>query len=112
MRKIILLLFLTPLFADAQKFPTIEEKTKDSKKFEGFLDFYWDEITGKIWLEVDKPDTEILYTISFPAGLGSNDIGFDRGLSGGGRIVKFSKTGRKILMIQPNYRYRAVTKDV
>src|SRR6476659_5492156 len=111
MRKLILFLFIVPLFAGAQKLPSIEEKTKDLKKFEGFFNFYWDENTGKIWLEVDTLDTEVLYTISLPAGLGSNDIGLDRGLSGGGRIVKFSKAGRKILMIQPNYDYRAITKD-
>src|SRR5678815_5310216 len=111
MRKFVLLLFVVPFFSSAQKIPTIEEKTKDLKKFEGFFNFYWDENSGKIWLEVDTLDTEILYTVSLPAGLGSNDIGLDRGLPGGGRIVKFSKTGRKILMIQPNYEYRAITKD-
>ena len=83
------------LFASAQKLPTIEEKTKDLKKYEGFFNFYWDENAGKIWLEIDKLDTEILYTISLPAGLGSNDIGLDRGLSGGERIVKFSKDWKK-----------------
>ena len=91
--------------------PSIEDKTKDLKKFEGYLNFYWDENAGKIWLEINKLDTEILYIPSLPAGLGSNDIGLDRGLPGGGRIVKFSKVGRKILLIQPNYNYRAVTND-
>ena len=111
MRKIILFLLLTPLFTAAQKLATIEEKTKDLKKFEGLFNFYWDENNGKIWLEVDTLDSEILYTVSLPAGLGSNDLGLDRGLPGGGRIVKFSKSGRKILMIQPNYDFRAITKD-
>lgn len=96
------------LSASAQKLPTIEEKTKDFKKYEGFLDFYWDENTGKLWLEIDQFDTEILYIISLPAGLGSNDIGLDRGLLGDRRVVRFSRTGRKVLMIQPNYSYRAV----
>jgi len=111
MRKLFLLLLLIPVISSAQKLPSIEEKTKDIKKQEGFFNYYWDENTGKIWLEIDTLETEILYVISLPAGLGSNDIGLDRGLLGGGRIVKFSKTGRKILMIQPNYDYRAVTKD-
>jgi hypothetical protein len=111
MRKLILLLLITPCIVFAQKLSTIEEKTKDMKKYPGFFNFYWDENAGKIWLEIDTLDAEILYTISLPAGLGSNDIGLDRGLNGGGRIVKFSKTGRKILMIQPNYDYRAITKD-
>lgn len=111
MRKLYFLFFLLPFYAAAQNLPSIEEKTKSLKKQEGFLNFYWDENAGKIWLEVDKTDTELLYVTSLPAGLGSNDIGLDRGLLGGERIVKFSKTGRKLLLIQPNYNYRAVTTD-
>ncbi len=104
-------LLLLSSFTYAQKLPTIEEKTKDMRKQEGFLNFYWEENTGKIWLEINKTDTEILYQQSLPAGLGSNDIGLDRGLLGETRVVKFSKVGRKILMIASNYAYRAVTKD-
>ena len=111
MRKLLLLLLLFPFCLSAQKQPAIEEKIRDLKKYEGFMNFYWDENTGKIWLEIDKLDTEILYVTSLPAGLGSNDIGLDRGLLGGERIVKFSKTGRKILLTEPNYKYRAVTND-
>lgn len=107
---IILVLFLF-FPALAQKLPTIEEKTKDMKKQEGFLNFYWEETSGKIWLEINKTDTEILYQQSLPVGLGSNDIGLDRGLLGDTRIIKFSKVGRKVLMIEPNYAYRAVTTD-
>nr|WP_294903154.1 zinc-dependent metalloprotease [uncultured Lacibacter sp.] len=111
MRKLILLLLLIPLFTTAQKLPSIEEKTNGLKKYEGYFPFYWDENTGKIWLEVDKLDTEFLYVVSLPSGLGSNDIGLDRGLLGEDRIVKFSKIGRKILLIQPNYSYRALSND-
>jgi Met-zincin/Domain of unknown function (DUF5117) len=111
MQRVSLFLFLFPFCLAAQKLPTIEEKTKDLKKYEGFLDFYWDENEGKLWLEIDKLDTEILYVTSLPAGLGSNDIGLDRGSLGSGRIVKFSKVGRKILLLQPNYNYRALSND-
>lgn len=107
----ILLLLVLPVSLFGQKLPTVEEKTKDMKKYEGYLNFYWDENTGKLWLEIDKTDTEILYVPSLPAGLGSNDIGLDRGILGGEKVVKFVKTGRKLLMIEPNLRYRAVTKD-
>ena len=112
MKYCFLLLLLCCSFADAQKLSTIEEKTNSLKKYVGFFNFYWDENTGKIWLEVDKLDSEILYQTSLPAGLGSNDIGLDRGILGNTTIVKFSKVGRKLLMVQPNYNYRAVTKNV
>jgi len=103
-------LFISTLLA-AQKLPDIVDKTKDMKKQEGFVNYYWEDATGKIWLEIKKNDQEILYQQSLPAGLGSNDIGLDRGLLGETRVVKFSRIGRKLLMIEPNYRYRAITND-
>src|SRR3978361_2204361 len=110
MKYCISMLLLVYSFAHAQqKLPSIEEKTNGLKKYEGYLNFYWDENSGKIWLDIDKLDTAILYVNSLPAGLGSNDIGLDRGLLGDTRIIRFNRTGRKILMIQPNFNYRAVT---
>jgi len=98
--------------ASAQsKLPGIEEKTIGLKKYAGYLNFYWDENAGKIWLEIDKLDSELLYQTSLPAALGSNDIGLDRGLLGSTAVVKFSKAGRKVLLIQLNYDYRANTND-
>lgn len=107
----VLLIILFPILAAAQALPTIDDKTKGLKKYEGYLNYYWDEATGKIWLEVDKINTEILYNLSLPAAIGSNDIGLDRGLLGGGRVIFFNKVGRKLLMVQPNYHYRAITTD-
>jgi hypothetical protein len=43
------------------------------KPYTGFFNFYWEESTGKIWLQIDKLDEEILYQTSLPAGLGSNE---------------------------------------
>ncbi len=111
MRKYFFLLLLLPLTIAAQKLPSIEEKTNGLKKYEGYFNFYWDENSGKVWLEVDKLDTEFLYVVSLPAGLGSNDVGLDRGLLGDDRVVKFNKVGRKILLVQPNYGYRALSND-
>ena len=95
----------------SQKLPTIEEKTREMKKYAGYIDFYWDENAGKIWLDINRLDSEILYVNSLPAGLGSNDIGLDRGLLGDSRIVRFQRVGRKLLMVQPNYNYRALSSD-
>ena len=61
MQKFFLLFYLLPVIGTAQSLPTIEEKTKGLVKYDGFLDFYWDENAGKLWLEIDKPDTELLY---------------------------------------------------
>ena len=111
--RIALLLLLIPAvtLTHAQKLPTIEEKVAGWKKMPGFMDLYWDGENGKIYMEVSRWDTEVLYATSLPAGLGSNDIGLDRGLGGGSSVVRFSKVGRKVMMVEPNYRYRAVAGD-
>ena len=112
MKKLILLTLLLFSFQNfAQKLPSISEKMANLKKYEGFMPFYWDEDAGKIWFEIAKFNQEFLYVSSLPAGLGSNDIGLDRGLLGDEKVVFFNKVGRKILLIQPNLRYRAITND-
>ena len=96
----------------AKKAPeTIAAKTNGMTAFPGFFNFYWDEKTGNIWLEVDKWDQEFLYMTGLQAGVGSNDIGLDRGDISSNRVVKFQKIGPKILLVEPNYDYRAVSDN-
>ena len=59
--------------------PSVEEKTGALKKLDGFLPVYWDEAEGKLYLEISSFGVEILHSNGFGAGLGSNDIGIDRG---------------------------------
>src|SRR6266704_1747710 len=87
--------------------PTISEKTAGMQKFPGYFPFYWDARVGKIWLEIDKWNAEFLYVESLPAGIGSNDIGLDRGQLGQSYIVRFERTGPRVLLTASNYAYRA-----
>jgi hypothetical protein len=110
------LLLLTSAFAQQATppvgpVPTISGKTGSMQKMPGYFPLYWEEKTGKLWLEIDKFDVEFLYVDSMPAGMGSNDLGLDRGQIGGSRIVRFERSGPKVLLIQPNYRYRSITDD-
>ncbi|TYP93844.1 protein of unknown function (DUF5118) [Fodinibius salinus] len=107
---IYLLIFATSL-TFAQEIPTITKKTKGLEKHEGYFNYYWDEASGKLWLEIDKFDTELLYVNSLTAGVGSNDIGLDRNQLGDDRIIRFERRGPKVLMVQPNYSYRAITDN-
>lgn len=100
------------LTAEAQNNAGISEKTKSMKKMDGFFPFWYDANNGKIWLLVNQLNQEFLYVNSLPAGLGSNDIGLDRGQIGNTRIVYFHKVGKKLLLIQPNYDYRASSTDI
>jgi hypothetical protein len=86
---------------------SIDEKTKGMKKYSGYLTFYWDEREGKIWLEIDRWQSEVLYVSYLAHGIGSNDIGLDRGQIGNNMIVEFHRHGPKVFMIQPNYGFRS-----
>lgn len=100
-----------PQAAPAGKLPSIDDKTKDLTKIDGFFPLYWDESAGTLWMEIPKLDTEVLYVSSLSAGLGSNDIGLDRGQLGGTAVVRFERVGPKVLMVQPNYDYRVHTDN-
>ncbi|HEV7398573.1 MAG TPA: hypothetical protein VGN86_18815, partial [Pyrinomonadaceae bacterium] len=78
---------------DTRGFPTIAEKVAGMQKFPGYVPFYWDAKAGKVWLEIDKWNSDFLYVESLPAGIGSNDIGLDRGQLGSTFIVRFERTG-------------------
>ena len=78
----------------------------------GFFKMHYSESEDKLYLEVDKIDAEFLYVHSLRTGLGSNDIGLDRGQLGGTAIVKFQKAGNKLLLVQPNQRFRANTDNM
>ncbi len=84
---------------------------KDVIKFEGYFDFYYASSEDKVYLEISQLEKEFLYVNAMAEGLGSNDIGIDRGQLGNGVVVKFRKAGNKILLIQPNQRFRAITDN-
>ncbi|MEX0722810.1 MAG: zinc-dependent metalloprotease [Gracilimonas sp.] len=108
------ILFMLMAFVSIQataQLPTISEKTDGLTKTEGFFDYYYDEAKDQLWLEIDKLDTEFIYVNSLAAGIGSNDIGLDRGQLGDTRIVYFERRGPKVMMVQPNYGFRAETDN-
>ena len=77
------------------------------ESFEGFVDIWWDDETGRMLVRVDELDTPFLYQSSLPRGIGSNDIGLDRGQLGDTKIVRFLRSGPKVLLVEDNLKYRA-----
>jgi hypothetical protein len=90
---------------------TIEDRVAGMKKIDGYFPLYWEEAGGRLWMEISRFNTEVLYSTGLGAGLGSNDIGIDRGQLAGSRIVVFERVGPRVLMVQPNYRYRATGEN-
>ena len=97
--------------ANAQETPTIREAVADSTAIEGYFNLYWDAESGNLYWEIDKLDTEFLYQISMGSGLGSNPIGIDRGQLRGTFVLAAQRVGPRVLLVEPNYRYRATSDN-
>ncbi|MCC2616121.1 zinc-dependent metalloprotease [Aestuariibacter halophilus] len=93
--------------------PTVSEFAQQNALTEqqGFIDLYYNPSDGKVYLHIDALDTPLLFQSSLPRGLGSNDIGLDRGQLGETRIVQFERFGANVLLRQKNTHYRAVSDN-
>ena len=101
------LLLAATAFSHAQTLPTIEDTVANAELMEGYFNLYWDNSTGKMYWEIDELDVEFLYQVSMASGLGSNPVGIDRGQLRGTYVLSPKRIGPRILLMQPNYRYRA-----
>lgn len=90
---------------------TIDAKVNGLKKYPGFFEYYYDEKQDKMFLVIDKLDTEFLYVESLTAAVGSNDIGLDRNQLGKERVVRLERRGPKVLLVEQNNFFRARSMD-
>jgi hypothetical protein len=80
---------------------------KDKTLQQGYFSFYHDEEEGKVYLQIEQFEQQFLFQSSLPHGIGSNDIGLDRGQLGDTRLVQFERVGNKVFLRQLNPYYRA-----
>jgi hypothetical protein len=112
-KHLVLAVLALSAFASAQ---TISSKTASMKHIDGYLPLDWDAKAGKLYLEIPHLDADgnspdILYTHSLPYGTGSNDLGLDRGQISRGQLVHFQRSGPKVLLVEPNQRFRSTSAD-
>ena len=91
----------------ANETATIAAKTAGMTKLDGFVPLYWDEHAGKMWMEISRFNQEFLYLPALSAGVGSNDLGLDRGRMEGSKVVEFQRVGPRVLLVESNYMFRA-----
>ena len=96
--------------------PSIAEKIVGMKHIDGLFPLDWDAVAGKLYVEIphiggDGLSPDFLYANSLPYGTGSNDLGLDRGQISDGRIVRFQRSGPKVLLIQRNMAFRTSSSD-
>lgn len=77
------------------------------ERLQGFVDLYWDADSGKMLLDTGSLDAPMIYQSSLARGVGSNDLGLDRGQLGATRLVRFVQSGPKVLLLEDNLAFRA-----
>jgi hypothetical protein len=102
---------------DATSASTFAAKTRGFVRREGLLVTHLQPRSGKLLLELPAARGPrgicgtYLYLEGIRTGLGSNPVGLDRGQLGETRVVTFRRVGGRVLLEQPNLRYRAVSPD-
>jgi hypothetical protein len=78
---------------------------------EGYVPLRWDAHDGKLLMEITRFGEELIWQVSLASGVGSNPIGLDRSQLGATHLVRFERVGPRVLMVEPNYAYRALSND-
>ena len=97
--------------AENEKSQSVSQKINGMDHKEGLFPLDWDGKAGKLYLEIPETGKDFLLLDQLPYGLGSNDVGLDRGQLGQGRVVHFTRSGNKVLLIEPNLSYRSGSAD-
>lgn len=105
MRRLILLAVLCLAACQAD----ISRQLLSLQKYEGYFDLYWDESAGRLLIAVEAFGEPFLYQSALARGVGSNDLGLDRGQLGSTRVVEFHRSGPKVLLVEKNLAYRAMS---
>ena len=101
---ITLVWLLTGASAFAQT--TIADRTEGLERVEGFIPFYWDAAGDRVLFEVPELGEEILYYVSTAHGVGSVELGIDRGVNRQ-MVIRFERAGSRVHVVQQNLAHRA-----
>jgi len=101
----------TPTPAPAGEPSPFAARTAKLQRLGGFVPLYWDAAQGKLLMELSRWGEELIYQVSLPAGVGSNPLGLDRGELGATHLVRFDRVGPRVLMVELNTHFRAISDD-
>ena len=85
---------------------TMAQRTAGLQRQEGFLPIYLDSSKGRLLMEV-RLNEEMLYFVTVSKGIGSVDLGIDRGASSGSKLIHVERSGPRALIVESNLHFRA-----
>lgn len=119
MRALCLLILIAPVLAalplqeasisaekPPEKIPTFAERTKELKRQDGFVPFFWDARKGQLLLEISRWDEEFLYGVGLAGGAGLLEVSLDRGQLGELALCRFERVGPRALLHQKQMAHR------
>jgi hypothetical protein len=83
-----------PRRSESNERQSFSARIAGTRKIDGFVPLYWDDRAGKMWMEISRFNEELLYVTALSAGVGSNELGLDRGNMSQPVIVQSSARGR------------------
>jgi len=95
----------------ADQLPSFDAIVSESEYQPGFVPLFWNEGKGRLYAEVSAFNQPLIYYPSLSQGVGSNDLGLDRGRLGETQLVQFERVGPRVLLVALNTRYRATTDN-
>lgn len=84
--------------------------TRGLREVAGFVPL-WHDDAGRVLLALPPAGEEFLYWVSLPNGLGSNDVGLDRGQLGPRKVVHVERVGARALLVERNTLWRSGADD-
>ena len=109
MRRLLLLTFFMAQTISAQWVA----KNPQAVLRKGYFDTYYDAGLNRLYARIpqERLKESFLYVYSLSQGIGSNDIGLDRGQLGSEQVVYFEQRGQRVFLVQPNLAFRALTNN-
>ena len=103
--------YLAPTALAEESAPTLADRyetiIQEGERLDGFIPLHWHAQTGKLYAQLTDFKSPFIYYASLAQGVGSNDLGLDRGQLGDTFLVQFERVGPKVLLVALNTRYRA-----
>lgn len=107
---LLITLAISPL-ASADDAISVNQVLQENNTYRGFINVWYNQEEDKTYFVINKNLGDFIYQTSLPQGLGSNDIGLDRGQLGETRLTHFKRAGDSIMLVQKNTEYQALSNN-
>jgi Met-zincin/Domain of unknown function (DUF5117) len=104
---LLVLVISTPVFGQSAPPTSFIQHIAGLERRDGYIPLYWDATRGRLLLEISRLGEDVLYFTGVSKGVGSVELGVDRGAGATSAVIRFERVGPRVQVVQQNLRYRA-----